>query len=226
MKELRSQGQISQQNKLSFCFRKIPLPHGVWARGVWSLTHNVGSDGKVLAIRAVAFGGGTGCRVEKCSRGRTSKSISEFFSSVAQSCLSFAIPWTAACQASLSITGSQSLLKLISIESAIPSNHLILCHPFLPSSIFPYISVFPNESVLRIRWPKYWSFSFIISPPNEYSGLISFRIDWLNIPAVQGTLKSLLQHHSSKASILQHSAFFMVQLAHPYMTIGTNHSFD
>ena len=132
----------------------------------------------------------------------------------------------AARQASLSFTNSQSLLKLMVIESAMPSNHLILCHPLLPPSIFTSISVSSNESVLRIRWPKYWSFSFIINPPNEYSGLISFRIDWLDLPAVQGTLKSLLQHHSSKASILWFSAFFMIQLAHPYMTTGTNHSFD
>ena len=139
----------------------------------------------------------------------------------------FATPWTAAHQASLSITKSQSLLKFMSIESVMPSSHLILCHPhILPPSIFTSISVSSNESVLRIRWPKYWSFSFIINPPNEYSGLISFRIDWLDLPAVQGTLKSLLQHHSSKASILWFSAFFMIQLAHPYMTTGTNHSFD
>ena len=112
-------------------------------------------------------------------------------------------PWTAARQASLSITNSQSLLKLMSIESVMPSNHLILCHPlFFPPSIFPSIRVFSNESVLRIRWPKYWSFSFSISPSNEYSGLISFRMDWLDLRAVQGTLKCLLQHHSSKASIL------------------------
>ena len=117
----------------------------------------------------------------------------------------FATPWTAARQASLSITISQSLLKLMSIESLIPSNHLILCHPLLLlPSIFPSITVFSNKSVLRIRWPKYWSFSFSISPSNENSGLISFRIDWLDLFAVQGTLKSLLQHHSSKASILQH----------------------
>ena len=123
-------------------------------------------------------------------------------------------------QASLSITNSQSLLKLM-FESAIPSNHLILCHPllFLPS-IFPSIRVFSNESVLRIRWPKFWSFSFNISPSNKYSGLISFRMDWLDLLAVQGTLKSLLQHHSSKASILWHSAFFIVQLSHPYMATG------
>ena len=133
----------------------------------------------------------------------------------------FATPWIAACQASLSITNSQSLLKLISIESVMPSNHLILCHPLiLPPSIFPSIGVFSNESVLRIRWPKYWSFSFSISPSNEYSGLISFRIDLLDLLAVQGTLKSLLQHHSSKASILRCSAFFIVQLSHPYMTTG------
>ena len=132
----------------------------------------------------------------------------------------------AAWQASLSFTNSQNLLKLMVIESAMPSNRLILCHPLLPPSVFTSISVFSNESVVRIRWPKYWSFSFIISPPNEYSGLISFRIDWLDLPAVQGTLKSLLQHHSSKASILWCSAFFMIQLAHPYMTTRTNHSFD
>ena len=132
----------------------------------------------------------------------------------------FATPWTAAHQASLSITNSQSLLKLMFIESVMPSNHLILCHPLLLPSIFPRIRVFSNESVLHIRWPKYWSFSFSISPSNEYSGLISFRKDWLVLLAVQGTLKSLLQHHSSKALILQHSAFFIVQLSHPYMTTG------
>ena len=130
-----------------------------------------------------------------------------------------ATPWTTACQASLSITNSQSLLKLLSIEPVMPSNHLILCYPLLLlSSLFPNIRVFSSESVLCIRWPKYWSFS--ISPSNEYSGLISFRIDWLDLLAVQGTLKSLLQYHSSEASILQCSAFFMVQLSHPYMTTG------
>ena len=130
-------------------------------------------------------------------------------------------PWTTECQASLSITNSWSLLKLISTESVMRSNHLILCHPllFLPS-ICPSIRVFSNESALRIRWPKYWSFSFSISPSNEYSGLISFRMDWLDLLAVQRTLKSLLQHHSSKASILRSSAFFIVQLSHPYMTTG------
>ena len=133
----------------------------------------------------------------------------------------FATPWTAAHQASLSITNSWSWLKLTSIESVMPSNHLILCHPLLLlPSIFPSIRVFSNESALRIRWPKYWSFSFNISPSNEHSGLISFRMDWLDLLVVQGTLKSLLQHHSSKASILQHSAFFIVQLSHPYMTAG------
>jgi len=132
-----------------------------------------------------------------------------------------ATSWTAACQASLSITNSQSLLKFMSIESVMPSNHLILCRPLLLlPSIFPRISVFSNESVLCIRWPKYWSFSFSISPSNEYSGLISFRMDWLDLLDVQGTLKSLLQYHSSKSSILQHSAFFMLQLSHPYMTTG------
>ena len=124
-------------------------------------------------------------------------------------------------QASLSITNSQSLLKLMSIESIMPSNHLILCCPLLlPPSIFPSIRILSNESVLCIRWPKYCSFSFSISPSNEYSGLISFRMDWLDLLAIQGTLKSLLQHHSSKASILWYSAFFMVQLSHPYTTTG------
>ena len=133
----------------------------------------------------------------------------------------FVTPWTAARQASLSITKSQSLLKLTSIESVMPSNHLILCHPllFMPS-MFPSIRVFSNESVLRIRWPKYWSFSFSISPSNECSGLISFRIDWLDLLAAQGTLKSFLWCHSSKVSVLRHSAFFMVQISHPYMTTG------
>ena len=129
------------------------------------------------------------------------------------------MPWTAARQASLSITNSQSLLKLMSIQSVMPSNHLILCHPLLLlPSIFPSIRVFSKESVLCIRWSKYWSFSFSMSPSNEYSGLISFRIDWFDLLAVQGTLKSLLQHCTSKASILRHSAFFIVQFSHPYMT--------
>ena len=130
-------------------------------------------------------------------------------------------PWTAARQASLSICNSQNLLKFMSIESVMPSNHLILFHPLLLLlSIFPSIRVFFKESALHIRWPKDWSFSFNISPSNEYPGLISFRKDWLDLLAVQGTLKSLLQHHSSKTSILQHSAFFIVQLSYPYMTTG------
>ena len=130
-------------------------------------------------------------------------------------------PWTAAHQASLSFTNSRSLLKLSSVELVMPSNHLILCRPLLLlPSIFHSIKVFSNESVLRIRWPKYWSFSFSISPSNEYSGLISFRIDWLDLLAVQGILDSLLQHHNSKASILQCSAFFTVQFSYPYMTTG------
>ena len=129
--------------------------------------------------------------------------------------------WTVAHEAFLSITNSQSLLKLMFIESVMPSNHLNLCYPLLLlPSIFPSIRIFSNESVLHIRWPKNWSFSFSISPSNEYSGLISFRMYWLDLLAVQGTLKSLLQHHSSKALILQCSAFFMVQLSHPYMTTG------
>ena len=128
----------------------------------------------------------------------------------------FETPWTTAHQASLSITNSQSLLKLMSIELVTPSNHLILyCKRLLLPSIFPSLRVFSNESVLHIRWPKYWSFSFSISPSSEFSGLISFRMDWLDLLAVQGTLKSLLQHHSSKASILQRSAFFIVQYSYP-----------
>ena len=132
----------------------------------------------------------------------------------------FATPWTAACHTSLSFTISWSLLKLMSIESVIPSNHLTLCHPLLLASVFPSIRVFSNESGLRIRWPNYWTFSFSISPSNEYSGLISVRMDWLDLLAVQKTLKSLLQHHSLKASVLRPSAFFIVQLSHPYMTTG------
>ena len=133
----------------------------------------------------------------------------------------FVTPWIAAHQVSLSITNSRSLLKLMSIESVMPSNHLILCHPLLLlPSIFPRIRVFSNESALCMRWPDYWSFSFSISPSKEYSELISFRMNWLDLLAVQGTLKSLLQHHSSKASILWCLAFFIVQLSHPYMTTG------
>ena len=133
----------------------------------------------------------------------------------------FATPRTAARQAFLPITNSRSLLKLVSIEPVMPSTHLILCHPLLLlPSFFPSIRVFSNESILRIRWPNYWSISFNISPSNEYSGLISFKMDWFNLLAVQGTLKSLLQHHSSKAPSLQHSAFFIVQLSHPYLTTG------
>ena len=145
---------------------------------------------------------------------------SKFSSVQSLSCVRlFTTPRTAACQASLSIASSWSLLKLMSIELVMPSNHLILSPPLLLSPpIFPSIRVFSNESVLHIRWPKYWSFSFSISPSNEYSGLISFRTDLLTLLAVQMTLKSLLQHHSSKASILQCSAFFIIQLSHPYMT--------
>ena len=134
-------------------------------------------------------------------------------------------PWTAVCQASLSFTNSWSLLKLRSFESMMPSNHLILCHPllFLPS-VFPSIRVFSNNSALGISWPKYWSFSFNISPSNEYSELISLRIDWVDLLVVQATLKSLLQHHHLKASIIRHSAFFMVQRSHSYY--WKNHSLD
>ena len=143
------------------------------------------------------------------------------FSSVTRSCLTLVTPWTAAYQDSLSITNSWSLLKLMFIKLVMPSSHLILCCPFLLLPlIFPGIRVFSSESVLCIRWPKYWSFSFSISPFNEYSGLTCFRMNWLDLLAVQGTLKSLLQHRSSKASIHQCSAFFIIQLSHPYMTPG------
>ena len=131
------------------------------------------------------------------------------------------VPWNSALQASLSFTNSWNLLKLMSIESVMPANHLIFCHPLLLlPSIFPRIRIFSSESVLPIRWPKYWSFRFSVSPSNEYSGLISFRMDWFDLLAVQGTCESLLQHHSSKTSILQCSAFFMVHLLHPYVTTG------
>ena len=142
----------------------------------------------------------------------------QYFSSVQS--LSCVTPWTVAHQASLSITNSWSWLKLMSIELVMPSNHIILCRPLFLPSIFHSIRVFSNESALRIRWPKYWSFSFSISPSNEYWGLISFRMDWLDLLAIQGTLKSFLQHHSSKTSILLCSALFIVQLSHLYMTTG------
>ena len=151
------------------------------------------------------------------------KRLDFYFSSVQWlSCVRvFVTPWTAAHQASLSITNSRSLLRLMSIKSVMPSSHLILCPPLLLlPSILPSIRVFSNESVLCIRWPKYWSFSFSISPCNEYSALISFRIDWFDLLAVQGTLKNLIQHHSWKVSILHHSAFFIIQLSYPYMSTG------
>ena len=146
--------------------------------------------------------------------------VSVQFSSVTQSCPTLCDPWTVACQASLSITNSWSLLNLMSIEVVMQSNNLILCNPLLLPLMFAGIRVFSSELVLHIRWPNYWSFSFNISPSNGYSGLIPFKMEWLDLLAVEGTLKSLLQHHSSKASILWCSAFFMVQLSHPYMTTG------
>ena len=154
--------------------------------------------------------------------GEDIKSVNLFSVQFSHSVVSDSVtPWTEAHQAFLSITNSWSLVKLKSIESVMPSNRLILCHSLLlPPSIFPSISVFSNVSVLRIRWPKYWSFSFSISPSHEYSGLISFWIDWFDLLAVQGTLESLLQHHNSKASILRYSDFFMVQFSHPHLTTG------
>ena len=160
-----------------------------------------------------------------CFKGKKKKKISSV--QLLSHVWLFATPWTSAQQASMFITKSQSLLKLMSIQLEMPSNHLILCRPILLwPSIIPRIRVFSNESGLCIRWPKYWSFSFSISLSNEYSRLISFRTDWLDLLAVLGTLTSLLQHYSSKASILQCSVFFTVQLSHPYMTTGKNHSFD
>ena len=161
------------------------------------------------------------CVREVCQLFNSSIQFSSFQS---LSCVQlFVTPWTSACQASLSITNSGSLPKLMSIESVVPSNHLIFCCPLLLlPSIFSSIRFFSNESALNIRWSKYWSFSFNISPSNEHPGLISFRMDWLDLLAVQGTLRSLLQHHSSKASILQRSDFFIVQLSHPYMATGKN----
>ena len=176
------------------------------------LSHwGLGWFGCMALLDAVAVGAAY-IFTEDC--GSVSQSVQSF------SCVwLFVTPWTAACQASLSITNSWSSRKLISTESVMPSNHLILCRPLLLlSSIFPRIRVFSNESVLRIRWPKYWSFSFNISPSNEHPRLISFRMDWLDLLAVQGTPKSLLQHHSSKASIFWHSALFIVQLSYPYST--------
>ena len=178
-------------------------PHGLCPPGY--PVHGI-SQAKILEWVAISF-----------SR------ISHQFSSVQSlsRVLLFATTWIAACQASLSITNSRSLLKLMSIESVMPSSHLILCHPLLLlPSVPPSIRVFSKESTLLMRWPKYWSFSFSISPSYEHPGLISFRMDWLDLLAVQGNLKSLLQHHSSKASILRCSAFFTVQLSHPYMTTG------
>ena len=161
-----------------------------------------------------------------CDLGFKRVTLAVQFSSVTQSCLTLCSPRTTAHQASLFITNSWSLLKLMSIVSVMPSNCHILCHPLLLlPSIFPSIRAFSNESVLHIRWPKYWSFSFSISPSNEYSGLISFVMGWLDLLAVQGTLKSLLQHHSSKASILRRSAFFTVQLSNSH-TYWKNQSFD
>ena len=160
------------------------------------------------------------CATTKTQHSQISKFSSVQFSSVVQLCLTLFNPMVAR-QASLSFTNSQSSLKLMFIKSVMPSNHLILCHPFLfPPSIIPSIRVFSNELVPQIRWPKYWRFSFSISPSNEYSGLISLRMDWLDLLAVQGILKSLLQHHSSKVSNLWHSVFFIVQLLYPYTTTG------
>ena len=176
----------------------------------------------ILSFKRFTFSGQI-CRVENILPKEGSSLINfSSFQSISPVWL-FVTLWTAACQASLSITNSWSLLKLMSIESVMPSNHLILCHPLLLlPSVFPSIRVFSNESVLHIRWPKYWSFSLSISPSNEYSGLISFRMDGLDPPCSPRTLKNLLQCHSSKGSVLQRSAFLIVQLSHPYMTTGTS----
>ena len=186
--------------------------------GGFFTTHPPGKPRSLIREHKFFLPGGICCCLWKINLGCINISS---FQSLSHAQL-FAAPWTAAHQASLSITNSQSLLKLIPIELMI-SNHLILCHPILPLlSIFPRISVYSNESALHIRWAKYWSFSFIISPSSKYSRLISLWIDWLDLLALQGILKSLCQHQSSKVWILQHSAFFMVQLSHPYMTTGKN----
>ena len=178
-------------------------------------SHRVGHDWRDLAVAAAA--NLTILSLPVHEHNIFSCAFSQLVQSLSKVWL-FATPWTAACHASLSITNSWSLLKLMSMESVIPSNHLILWHPLLllPSTL--PIRVFSNESVFCIRWPKYWSLSFSINPSNDYSGLISLRIDWFDLLANQGTLKSLLQHHSSKTSILWHSTFFIVQISHPYMT--------
>ena len=175
---------------------------------------------KTVERKKGLLGGSAAKTVHSQCRGAQVQSLISSVQSLSHVWL-FATPWTAACQAYLSITNSWSLLKLMSVELVMPSNHLIFCHPLLlPPSIFLSITVFSNESALHIRWPKYWSFSFSISPSNENSGLISFRMDWLDLLAVQGTLKSLLQHHRSKASILLRPVFFIVQLSYPYVTTG------
>ena len=189
-------------------------PHGLWPT---KILYPWDSPGKNTGVGCYSSSRGSS---RPSNQTCISCSVSQSVPSLSHVWL-FLTPWTAATQASLSITKSWSLLKFMSIEAVMPSNHLILCRPLLlPHSIFPSIRVSSNESVLCIKWPKYWSFRFSISPSNEYLGLISFRMDWLDLLAVQGTLKSLLQHHSSKASILWHSAFFTVQLSHPYMTTG------
>ena len=223
----------------AFCHRNLGMSRFPWDQVLNSkllqgisynhrFVHQVEISGKLDFFSVDALALDQKVKLDKSSPGFMSKNCSRNFSSVQLlSCiLLFVTPWTAACPASLSITNSQSLLKLMAIESVIPSNHLTLCYPLLLlPSIFPSIRVFSNESVLCIRWPKYWSFSFSISPSNEHSGLISFRIDWLDLLSVHGTLKSLCQHHSSKASNLQHSVFFIVQLisVHNYWK---NHSFN
>ena len=181
-------------------------------------------DSTLRSLWGVGLRGKGGARIHKsfCNKSHVVRASNQFSSVQSLSQVQLSVtPWTAARKASLSITNSWSPPKPISVESVMTSNHLILCCPLLLlPSIFPSIRVFSNELVLHIRWPKYWGFSFNISPSNEHPGLISFRMDWLDLLAVQGTLKSLLQHHSSKASILLCSAFFTVQLSHPYMTTG------
>ena len=195
---------------INFSFSKVYNPN-LYFTGLCSICRDV--DGSRI------------CHTDQTVTKRKTNIVS--LSSLTHICLTLCDPMTVAHQTSLSITNSQSLFKLMAIMLVMPSNHLILCHPLLLSpSIFPSIRVFSNESVFCIRWPKYWSFSFSISPSHEYSGLISFRMDWLDPLAAQGTLKSLLQHHSSKASILQHSAFFIVKLSTSIHDYWKNHSFD
>ena len=205
---LGQENALEVGNSLQYSYQENPMDRGAW----WAMVHGVTKSQTWLNRLNMR----TCNQIIVPSIWTSPNAVVQSLSHVSL----FATPWTAAHQASLSITNSRSLPKLMSIKSVMPFNHLILCWTLLLPSIFPSIRVFSNESVLCIMWPKYWSFSFSISPSKDYSGLISFRIDWFDLLEVKGTLKSLLQHHSLKAWILRRSTFFKVQLSHPYMTIG------